>query len=32
MTDVKVQQTCNVQIVSEGGAWKVGEEKCSGSF
>ena len=26
------KQTCAVQIVSESGAWKLGEEKCSGSF
>ena len=26
------RQTCNVEIVSEGGAWKLGAEKCSGSF
>lgn len=26
------KQTCAVQILNEGGAWKVGEEKCSGSF
>jgi hypothetical protein len=26
------KQTCAVQIVNEGGAWKLGAEKCSGSF
>jgi hypothetical protein len=23
------KQTCNVQVVNESGAWKIGEEKCS---
>jgi len=31
MVDGK-KQTCAVQILNESGAWKVGEEKCSGSF
>jgi len=26
------KQTCSVQILNESGAWKLGEEKCSGSF
>jgi hypothetical protein len=26
------KQTCAVQIVNESGAWKLGAEKCSGSF
>ena len=30
-TDGK-KQTCAVQIVNESGAWKVGDEKCQGSF
>jgi len=30
-TDGK-KQTCNVEIVNESGAWKLGGEKCSGSF
>jgi hypothetical protein len=31
LTDGK-KQTCDVEIVNEGGAWKVGAEKCKGSF